>query len=282
MTNQLTARVYVRVSTVNQAEDGISIETQEKRLRSHCDYKGYNLIKVYIDAGISAKDRNRPQLQQLFSEIQKDEFFIVCDLSRFSRNTKDALIMLEELETKGVHFICLTPELDFSTPMGRCMFRMLMCFHELERDTISMNVSANMQRISREGKLRSRCPFGWKFVGKDKDLEPIKEQQETLCKILKLYDEGVKIAVIARKLNEDGDNKCLHLNKKEKDKEQIFYPETVKNILKNHRQLKSDKPVIPIEKRIISHHKTSETPSSSESNIIHLNGSGPIIEIVQN
>jgi DNA invertase Pin-like site-specific DNA recombinase len=275
-------RAYCRVSTKMQSRDGLSLQTQKEKIQAYCVYKNIQLVELYEDAGISGKSMDRPALQKLLADMTKAEYVIVCDLYRLGRNTMESLYMLNLFIDQGIYFVCLNPDMDFSTPFGELIYTFISALGRMERRNISMNVSANMQRISREGKLRSRCPFGWKFVGKEKDLQPIKEQQDTLCKILKLYDEGVKIAVIARKLNEDGDNKCLHLNKKEKDKQQIFYPETVKNILKNHRQVKSDKPVIPIEKRIISHHKATPDPSTTESNIVQSNGLGPIIENVPN
>jgi hypothetical protein len=97
---------------------------------------------------------------------------------------------------------------------------------------ISANVSANMLRASREGKLRNRQPFGYKFVGKDKDFEEIPEQMIVLNKILIWHDRGINNSKIAKYLNDSGDNIVLSLNKK--DKIQLFYPETVRNILKHY------------------------------------------------
>lgn len=201
MSTQPIARGYARVSTTLQSDDGVSLETQAKRIQAHCAYKGYNLVKIYEDRGISGKDMNRPSLKQLIDDLNKGDFVICCDLSRFSRNTKDALTMLQEFDNKGAHFVCLNPDLDFSTPYGRAMFTILMAFHQLERQNISANVSMNMQRISKEGKLRGRAPFGWKFIGKDSP-----SQQAVLNKIKLLHAAGMKMGTIAKKLNEDGDN----------------------------------------------------------------------------
>ena len=260
LTSPKFARGYARVSTKMQSRDGISLATQKERILAHCSYKNLTLLEFYEDAGISGKSMDRPALQKLLQDMTKGSYVIVYDLYRLGRNTRDSLDMLELFMEKGVYFVCLNPDIDYSTPVGELMFTVISAIGRMERRNISANVSINMQRISQEGKLRSRPPFGYKFIGKDKDLEPVPEQIKVLNKILNMYDQGISRSRISRILNEGGDNLCLNLNKKEtKEKVQIFYPETIKNILKHYRPVNSEKEVIPVEKRLISYHKTLES-----------------------
>ena len=175
--NKWIVKVYIRVSTVMQVEDGISSETQTKKIQGYCDYKNLELVKIYEDAGI----------QDLLANIQKGDNIIVADLSRFGRNTKDDLNMIDVFKTKSVNFICLNPEFDLNPPSGTLILTILSAVNQLERENTGRNVSANMQRISKEGKLRGRAPFGYKFVGKDLDMEPIPEQQEVIKIILQQF-----------------------------------------------------------------------------------------------
>src|SRR5690606_41487956 len=87
-----------------------------------------------------------------------------------------------------------------------------MAVHQLERENISSHVKANMNQLAKEGKLRSRSPFGYKFVGKDQDL-----QQQVVEKIKALHAEALGYNEIAKKLNDEGDNMSG------KDKIQLFY-----------------------------------------------------------
>ena len=65
------AGIYIRVSTEDQAREGFSLPEQEKRLRAMCEYKNYEIYKVYKDAGISAKDMtHRPQFQQMIEDMK--------------------------------------------------------------------------------------------------------------------------------------------------------------------------------------------------------------------
>jgi len=253
------ARGYCRVSTIMQSEQGVSLETQKRRITDHCLYKNLDLVNIYVDSGLSGKNMQRPGLKEVLNDVQSGDYVIVSDLSRLSRSTKDALEMFEKFKERGAKFVCLQPDIDFSTPVGELMFTVLMAVHRLERQNISMHVSNNMKRLAKEGKLRSRPPFGFKFVGKDKDFEPEPEQQEVIEKVKKMYIEGKKYAPIARALNDAGDNKCLNNNKKNpRNENPKFYAETIKNILidaglvgpKNCNRL-------PIDKRIICHHKSN-------------------------
>lgn len=258
--NKANARGYVRVSTSMQADDGQSIETQVKRIQAHCDYRGLNLVKIYQDAGISGKDTNRPALQEVMNDLNKGEYLIISDLSRLSRNTKDALNLLEAFKTKGIYFVCLSPEIQFdASPIGELMFTILMAVHKLERDNISKHVSVNMQRLSEEGKLRGKPPFGYKFVSKDQDFVEVPEQIRVRDKIVQFYQSGMKVTHIAQKLNSEKDNLVLSLNKNDTEKEYKFHPSTVKRILIDLGLVKGEGSYAerkPVEERIFSHHKS--------------------------
>lgn len=261
--NMPVARGYCRVSTAMQADDGVSLDTQQKRIKEYCNFKQLNLVKLYEDAGLSAKNTDRPALQELMKEMKEGDTVIVCDLSRLSRRTSDALQLFEDFKKRGVNFVCLSPNIEFSTPVGALMFSVLMAVHQLERENISSHVKANMNQLAKEGKLRSRPPFGYKFVGKDQDLQPEPLQQKVVEKIKALHAEGLGYTKIANKLNDEGDNICLNNNKKSvKNKTPVFYAQTVKRILADYGVIE-DPDRIPIERRIVSHRKTGESSSST-------------------
>jgi site-specific DNA recombinase len=260
MEQNKNARGYCRVSTTMQVQDGVSLETQEKRITSYCSLMGFNLIKIYKDEGISGKTiKDRPDFQNLLNDISKDDRVIVCDLTRFSRDTIDALSTLKLFNTKGVFLISIDDNIDFSTPMGKMTFGILTLFAELSRETTAANISTNMQRLSREGKLRTRPPFGWKFVSKDQDLEIVPSQQECIEKIKQMYLSGMKIAHITKALNANGMAKCLNDNKRNVKPElnPQFYDQTVRRILIDHKLIQEEKPVVNLESRIVSQHKES-------------------------
>ena len=86
------AGIYIRVSTEDQAREGFSLPEQEKRLRAMCEYKGYEIYKIYQDAGISAKTGNiRPAFEELLQDIRekKCNTIVVLKLDRLTRSVFD-------------------------------------------------------------------------------------------------------------------------------------------------------------------------------------------------
>ncbi len=64
---RMIAAVYIRVSTEDQAREGFSLGEQKEKLLQLCAFKGYEVFKVYEDAGISAKDmEHRPAFQEMW------------------------------------------------------------------------------------------------------------------------------------------------------------------------------------------------------------------------
>ena len=210
-----------------------------------------------------------------------------------------AIKTAEELFEKKIYLVSLKDKVDLSTAMGKCVFTMSCAFFALERDKTSERTSAALQHLSKEGKLRAKPLFGWKYVGPDKVLEPVPEQQAVIKRIIELYKGGMKVSGISTKLNQEGLNTCLTLNKKPEDqgKVQIFYPQTVKRILMDEGLIKDEKiKRPPVQQRITSHHKPAETQNKStenqnkptenqnkpteNQNIVRTEGSGLILEII--
>lgn len=84
---------YVRVSTVDQATNGVSVNAQRERIRAWCVANEYELVGVYTDAGVSGKRAdNRPGLQSALDKACKSgAALVVYSLSRLARSTKDAI-----------------------------------------------------------------------------------------------------------------------------------------------------------------------------------------------
>ena len=90
------AGIYIRVSTEDQAREGFSLGEQEEKLKQLCDYKGYEVYKVYCDAGISAKDmEHRPKFQEMLKDMKdgKINYIVAYKLDRVTRSVRD----LEEI-----------------------------------------------------------------------------------------------------------------------------------------------------------------------------------------
>lgn len=95
------AGIYIRVSTEDQVREGFSLGEQKEKLEALCKYKGYEIYKVYKDAGISAKDMtHRPQFQQMIEDMKsgKINYIVAYKLDRVTRSVRDLEILISTLE----------------------------------------------------------------------------------------------------------------------------------------------------------------------------------------
>lgn len=122
---------YVRVSSVDQNE-----------ARQLVTMENYKVEKVYSEK-ISAKDTNRPKLQELLDFVREGDTVVIHDFSRLARSTKDLLEIVELLNDKKVNLISSKENIDSSTPTGKLMLTMIGAINEFER--------ANLLERQREG-----------------------------------------------------------------------------------------------------------------------------------
>lgn len=141
---------YVRGSKDDQR---ITLDAQEARLRAFCAEHDYELECVEIDAGLSAKDTNRPGLEEALSRVREGlvDGLIVAKLDRLSRSVQDAARLFQEADEDGWALIVLDPHVDTSTPYGRAFAQIAAVFAELERSLISQRTTEALAELKRQG-----------------------------------------------------------------------------------------------------------------------------------
>ena len=99
--------VYARVSSQEQATEGVSIEAQIAALRAYARSQGWEVADEYVDAGYSGGIDERPSLQRLLCDARKGKFIViaVAKLDRFFRNLRLLLNHLHALEQLGIKFV---------------------------------------------------------------------------------------------------------------------------------------------------------------------------------
>lgn len=117
---------YVRVSAIDQNED---------RQLIAMDALGIPKANIFMDKQ-SGKNTARPGLQKLLSTVKRGDTIIVESVSRFARNTRDLLELVERLTTKGVEFVSQKEHIDTTTPTGKFMLTVFGAVAELERGYI--------------------------------------------------------------------------------------------------------------------------------------------------
>ena len=155
--------IYVRRSTDDEHQP-YSIEAQDTRLDAYIGSQpGWRLTARFPDDA-SGASTNRPGLAKAMAAARAGliDVLLVYRVDRFSRNLRDMVMLLDELDSAGVVFRSATEPFDTSTPMGRMLVQMLGMFAQFERDTIIDRVIAGMERKHAKGKWKGgKRPFGY-------------------------------------------------------------------------------------------------------------------------
>ena len=168
--NKKQVAIYIRVSTLDQAREGYSLDAQEKTLRKWCEERKYNVYDLYADKGISGKDiEHRPDINRLLYDAKNKKFDLVLfwALSRFTRSVSDLYSTMENFQQWNISMVSYTEAFDTSTPMGRAMIGIVGVFAQLERELTSERVSAAMAERAAQGKRTCSEILGYDLDGKD-------------------------------------------------------------------------------------------------------------------
>ena len=138
---------YIRVST--QAQNTMRQEVLMQEL---------GVDEVYIDR-LSGKNTDRPELKKMMDYVRKGDTVIVESISRFARNTRDLLVLIEKLTEKGVEFVSKKEAIDTTTPTGKFMLTVFGAVAELEREYILQRQQEGIAIAKAEGKYRGRKPI---------------------------------------------------------------------------------------------------------------------------
>lgn len=218
---------YIRVSTTGQAEDGVSLDAQEAKVRAWADLNGAADVLIFRDEGISGKRAdNRPGLQAALDKVGKGDALVVYSLSRLSRSTRDALTISEELQRKGGDLVSLSEKIDTTSASGKMVFRLLAVLAEFERDQISDRTRFALQHKRASGeKTGGDVPFGYRArAGR---LIRDAEEQKAVALIRDLSARGASLRAICRALEAEGIAR--------KHGARSWHPQTVKDIISREK-----------------------------------------------
>jgi site-specific DNA recombinase len=195
---------YIRVSTIRQAEDGFSLEAQEQAIRRWCEYKGYELIALYKDEGLSAKEmKKRDGLNAALAVIKKDMALVCYNLDRVSRSTRDMANISDYINKKNANIVSLTQDIDTTTAMGKFFFIVTAALNELGSDRTGERVKMTMKYMKEKGMYTGgKTPYG--FSRNDQNLVPIPQEQWVIQQARELREKGLSLPKIAIILRDNG------------------------------------------------------------------------------
>ncbi|MCJ8013384.1 recombinase family protein [Paenibacillus sp. KQZ6P-2] len=198
--------LYCRVSTDEQAREGVSLDEQQERLKAYCRAMGWSdHVQVFVDDGFSAKNLDRPELKRLIQAVKNGSVsrIMVTKLDRMSRRLLDLLNLIDLFQDYEVSFVSISESFDTNTPSGRLTLQVLGAVAEFERERIRERVFENMFHAANTGKWLTQSPYGYDLV--DKSLVINDKEAEIVRRVYDLYlNEGLGFYSIAKGLNEEG------------------------------------------------------------------------------
>lgn len=196
---------YVRVSTLQQANEGESLETQLRQIESYAVLKGYEISpgNFVTEKGVSGslEFERRPEGARLFKQLSSGDILIFSKLDRAFRNTRNALNTLHELKLRGVsvHFIDLGGDVT-NDGIGSVIFTILSAFATFERERIATRIREVKQVQKTEGKfLGGLTRFGYSVVGEK--LVPNPAQQAIIREMKVMRRRGMSLRRISKWLD---------------------------------------------------------------------------------
>lgn len=162
---------YIRVSTEEQSQKGLSIETQRQEIEDYCRQKGYRLTKLYYDRGITARKNlyKRQAFMDMMNDVQSGiiNHIVVLRLDRFFRNVYDYHRMMNEfLIPARCEWSAIKEDYDTTTTNGRLMINLRLAIAEQECDQDSDRIKDILQRRATEGfYIGGNTPLGIKAEG---------------------------------------------------------------------------------------------------------------------
>ena len=196
---------YCRVSSDEQAREGISLEAQEAKVRAYALALGIELVEVIVDAGESAKSLSRPGLQRALALLRsrKANGVIVCKLDRLTRSVADLAVLIDDYfgERPGKELWSVADSIDTRTAAGRMVLNILVSVAQWEREAISERTRDALRHKKSKGERVGTVPFGFDVGPDGVHLIENDREQEVLARMRKWRADGWTFRAIADELS---------------------------------------------------------------------------------
>ena len=230
-TKKMQVAAYCRVSS-NSADQ---LNSYAAQIRAYKKYIGerddWELVDIFADEGLTGmKSETRDEFQRMIRmcELKQIDLIITKSISRFARNTKDALSYVRKLKLLGVG-VQFEKEGISTLSMGdEMLLNTFSALAQEESQSISMNQRLSIVKRMELGEyVASNVPYGYRLI--DKMLAVYEPEAVIVRNIFTLYLQGFSTSEIARELTK--------LNIPTKCGKEIWRPSHVAYILRNERYI---------------------------------------------
>jgi DNA invertase Pin-like site-specific DNA recombinase len=196
---------YVRVSTEEQATDGVSLAAQRAKLTAYAALYDLEVVAIVEDAGVSAKTLDRPGLARVLAMVAAGEVegVLVAKLDRLTRSVRDLGDLLDGAFAKAA-LLSVGEQIDTRTAAGRLVLNILGSVAQWEREAIGERTSAALQHKRARGERVGAVPYGYRVGADGVALEADPAEQEVITVARDLVAGGLSLNRVATELASRG------------------------------------------------------------------------------
>jgi site-specific DNA recombinase len=197
---------YVRVSSDQQAESGLSLEHQAQKVRAAASLHDLELIDVVVDAAESAKSLERPGIHRILdlARARKVDAVVILKLDRLTRSVRDLADVLELFRRRHVALISVSESLNTENAGGRMVVNLLGVVAQWEREAIGERTSAALSAKRARGERAGAVPYGFALAPDRKTLRPHQAERRVLRLMVECRDARFSLRDTAEELNRKG------------------------------------------------------------------------------
>lgn len=196
----LTAIIYIRVSTDEQAQKGYSQRSQEEKLNKYCRDNHIEIVQTIFEDH-SAKNFDRPAWTSMIKELNmnratRPNLILFTRWDRFSRNTANAYYTITQLQKIGIEPQATDQPLDMSVPENKVLLAMYIVTAEVENDRRSLNIKQGIHKAKKEGRYMGRAPIGYLNISLPdgtKTIVPREPEATLIKKAFRDFDENISV-----------------------------------------------------------------------------------------
>jgi DNA invertase Pin-like site-specific DNA recombinase len=201
----VTVYAYARVSTERQADEGVSLDEQIRRIEGRALEQGWQVAEVFVERGVSGSVPlgDRPEGARLLAVLQPGDIVIAAKLDRMFRSALDALGVIRDFQRQRISLWLLDLGGDVSGDgIARLVLTILAAIAEFERERIGERIRDAKRHQRRSGQyLGGDRPFGWR-VGEDGILVEDEAGQRALADMREMRDAGTSFRNIAAQIEQ--------------------------------------------------------------------------------
>jgi DNA invertase Pin-like site-specific DNA recombinase len=194
---------YIRVSTEQQADHGVSLEAQRAKIEQYAALFELELIAIEVDAGVSAKSLDRPGLQRALEHLAtfRAEALLVVKLDRLTRSVRDLCTLIDDyFRDGGYRLMSVGENVDTRTATGRMVLSILATVSQWEREAAAERTAAVMQHLKREGRFCGGWPpYGFR-LNDEGELVPNDLERAVMVTAKSMHLQGFSLRAIAAEL----------------------------------------------------------------------------------